>query len=1042
MRTISKGSNGLLTRTTALIAVVAISALASYRRSEISAASPQIELLARTVSRSERVVEARFSGPFPWAPLRRPELPKNAEQSAELEAAAGRLLSDGDRTRSHETLRAAGIARVLLGSPEDGVRRLERVCHADPRDAEAWNDLSAARYTLAVDRNDPELLPAALSAADRALRLSPSLTSARFNRALVLTHLGMRNTAMEAWRSARETEPDRRWAAEAGKRLSILRSEGTPPIERNIQDALQAAERGNETLLVALVDAHPQEARTSAETLFLSGWAEAAHKGDSKGAARALKSARHIAGLLERMNGDSLLSDAVRAIDEASPHNRSLLVRAYLAYRNARNHSAADHPNSAAELLAAADTFARAHSPMRHLARYYAATAFRASNRPEECRKELERVLASIDADRYPSVAAGAEKELGLYYGFRGMWTTSLKHVERSEALFSAHGEQVNAAFAEGTMGEAYDRIGDFEHGWYHRVHSLDVLTRSPPDRRSQAVMIGAVHAEIMRANYESALSLLQVAREEAGRVHAPDMTAETLLREAQVLFITGKEKEASRSLAVAKEASASIEDDGKRGRVAAEIDVVDAAIKRRSDPTSAIESATAAVKYFEAHELFILLPDAYLERGRAHLARGEAREAKNDFECGLQSIERQRTNLALDTRPTVFDTVPELTGELARLLLANGDEEGAYTVVERARARTLIESLGVATDPGSASLSATMRALPPDGVIIEYALLPDAVVAFCVTPKVLTVYRLEARPAEIRHSIAELRAAIERRSEIADMLRVSQKLYDDLLRPLEPSTAGAEVLYIAPDRFLNATPFAALYDSHARKYLIEEHPLVLTPSGTFVLRRTRLRRRTRPALIIADPTNAAGGRRLYVSRREAIELASFYDATPLVGPDATIDRFLKESPKSALIQYVGHAHSDDATGGFLPLAPVHGNDGRLDAGVISRLPLRRTDLVVLSACATMRGDVSRIEGMPSLSRAFLTAGAPAVIGTLWEVDERPTAELLHRLHQHLHDNMPASRALRETQLEMLNDGNRELQHPAAWAAAEFLGTD
>jgi CHAT domain-containing protein len=167
------------------------------------------------------------------------------------------------------------------------------------------------------------------------------------------------------------------------------------------------------------------------------------------------------------------------------------------------------------------------------------------------------------------------------------------------------------------------------------------------------------------------------------------------------------------------------------------------------------------------------------------------------------------------------------------------------------------------------------------------------------------------------------------------------------------------------------------------------------------------------------------------------------FDAPPpLVGRDATIARFVAAAPQSALIHYSGHAQSDDTAGGFLPLAPTAQSDGRLDATAISRLPLHRTSLVILSACATMRGDVSRVEGMPSLSRAFLNAGAGAVVGMLWEVDEETTAALLAPFHRRVRDGMSPSQALQEAQLEMIHSDRADLRHPATWSAAAFLGND
>src|SRR5437773_993331 len=53
------------------------------------------------------------------------------------------------------------------------------------------------------------------------------------------------------------------------------------------------------------------------------------------------------------------------------------------------------------------------------------------------------------------------------------------------------------------------------------------------------------------------------------------------------------------------------------------------------------------------------------------------------------------------------------------------------------------------------------------------------------------------------------------------------------------------------------------------------------------------------------------------------------------------------------------------------------------------------SDLVVLSACQTALGGEIKGEGLIGLTRGFLYAGASRVLATLWEVDDRTTAELM-----------------------------------------------
>ena len=1023
-------------RASQVIVVILSGMLTAHCEREVHVTAAPLARVADATPRSDRRIESRFSAGFHWAPLRAAEKAKHPDEEWRLEALAAQFLPDPSNQH------AAGVTRALLGSFEDAVTRLDRVCRAEPENAAAWNDLAAARYGLAIDHDDPHRLPLALSDADRALRLSPSFPQARFNRALILTRLGIRNEAMLAWRRAREVEHDSDWAAEIDKNISALEKAIVSPLGPRLEQALQSAERGDPNPLRALVRAYPQETRTAAERQMLTAWAEAIDSNDASAADRMLRSLHEVGDLLVAVNGDRLLIEIVKTIAAAPVSGRHRLAKAHLAYRDARVHYAKGARNSAEEIAVATQLFARERSPMEHVARYYSANAFFDSNRAEPSRRLLDRVLGSIDAERYPSLAAGVEKQLALYYGFRGMWTRSLMHLERSNTIFSSRGERINAAFVEAITGEAYDLLGDFERGWRHRIAALDVLTRSPPDQRSLPVLIGAVDAEIVRGNYESALSLLQVARKEADRVAKPDLTAEAIRREARVLLIARGEHEAQRALLDAKRVASQIRDEGTRGRIEAEIAVVEAAVVRSSDPQRAVKIVTPAIEFFRSHGFGILLPAAYLERGRAHRARGARDDARADFKEGLRAIEQQRENVAVDIRTTLFDTVPELTGELVDLLLERKeDEPAAFAAVERARARTLIEALGVIETPSTISIPQIVDALPQNSVLIEYALLPDDVAAFCIGRNGLTVHRLGVKPAELHRAVSDLRAVIENRRSLDEVHRAGAELHRALFGPLRSSIASAETLYIAPDRFLNATPFPAIYN--APRFLIEKHRLVLTPSGTFLHRRAHLIRDMQPALIIADPTNSAGGARLDAARRSALEFSELYAApAPLVGTEATIERFKAAAPSSRLIHYAGHARTDDTAGGFLPLAPSHGTDGRLDSTAISRLPLHDTNLVVLSACATMRGDVSRVEGMPSLSRAFLHAGAQAVVGMLWEIDDETTAHLMSSFHQRVRRGLPPSQALREAQIEMLRSKREEHKQPIAWAASELLGID
>jgi CHAT domain-containing protein len=967
--------------------------------------------------------------------------PGSTPDELRLLGCAGGILRESEGDRSIEMVHAAGIAHLLVGQLSEAVNEIEEASRRAPLNAAIWNDLAATRYEQSTEVYGFDRLPAALAAVDHALRLAPAMSEARFNRALILTRLGLRGDARDAWHDSLMGDGDANWLAEARRRMrETAASAGEPSFSSELALALGPSE----VALRELVRRRPQDARTLGETLILAAWADAAARDDAASAERELRKARRIGAALAATNGDRLLADVVQSIDSAPAASRryAKLVAAHRAYRDSREHYSQSLAGSDSDLTHSANLFASVHSPMAQVALYYSANAAFDRNHVERAHTLLDRVLREIDVSRYPSLSAGAEKENGLYYGFRGMWTASIVHLERARSIFARLGETGNAAFTDAIIGEVHDRIGRFDEGWRHRSAALAVLTGRPPDGRFVAVLGGAIHAEILRSDYDSALSLLRIGLDHAVRVGNAELTTEMIVRQARVSLAEGNGDDAAAALHRARTAATAVADKRMRTRVTAEIALVEGESLRRRNPRRAVSKLTSAISLYEANGFGMFLPPAYLQRGLSHRACGETTAALADFQRGLNEIERQRANVALDLRATLFDTVPDLVAETVDLLLARHRKNEAFGVVERARARTLIEALGRLRGAPETTGDAVAAVLPANAAVIEYAFLPRGVAVFCIRRDGVTVDRLTADPVALRDRIALFANAIIDRRPIDEVQQRSSELYATLIMPIENRLAGASTIFIVPDRSLCAMPFAALFDRRRRQYLIEERRIVISPSAAFIAQRARTHLRLRPALVIGNPVSWSGGSPLRAVSREAEEIATLYRTVVIPRREATIDRFVKLAPSSALIHYAGHAHTDDAAGGFLPLAPSPGSDGRLDVTAISHLPLGHTRLVVLSACATLRGNFAHVEGMPSIARAFLTAGVASVVGMLWDVEDDDAAVLALAFHQHLNDGESPSAALQEAQRALLHSADVRARHPASWAVAELLGVN
>jgi CHAT domain-containing protein len=95
--------------------------------------------------------------------------------------------------------------------------------------------------------------------------------------------------------------------------------------------------------------------------------------------------------------------------------------------------------------------------------------------------------------------------------------------------------------------------------------------------------------------------------------------------------------------------------------------------------------------------------------------------------------------------------------------------------------------------------------------------------------------------------------------------------------------------------------------------------------------------------------------------------------------------------------------------------------------------------LVVLSACKTGSGEMERAEGVTGLTRAVMYAGTPAVVASLWYVDDPATKELMLSFYKNmLEKNLEKTEALRQAKLELLK--SEKYSSPLFWSAFVMYG--
>lgn len=975
---------------------------------------PPIARLVALAPRSARVVEPRLTGGFAWAAYhggaRAQAEPVDAEQM-KLTGVAGELIDRASHDPEAEAQHAAGVALVLVDQPLAAITRLEALAAAS-NDAKVWSDLAAARYAAAGNLQRTSLYPLALAAADRALRIDPALAEALFNRALILERMRLTAEARRAWMRYLEVDRSSPWATEAQTRVARLPVRTTSRFVQDRQGLELAATRGDLAGARTLAKGSPESARTFAETEFLGRWGEALARGDAVEGERLLSVARAIGDALAQTSGESLLRDTVAAIDGAADaENRTMLADGHALYRRARiAYSRHEIVAAGRDLRSAAALLERAGDPMALTAAYYAASARLAAGDVPGARAELERLRTVIDA-RPSFIALGARVrwELGRAYQMDDDPQRAVSALGEGASMFRKIGEHTSAALMETLLAGALDSTGKGDDGWNARIRAFAALGADGDPVLLTASLGAARRAELLAGRREAALAL---ARLESSDEHSGGRAADrldSLVQRGLLEAAAGDDDAAMQSARAAEAVAASFADPAARKREEADAAVAAGAARLRREPRAAIASLTRAIDFYRTHQLNLLLPEPLLLRARAARALGDPDAAARDLEQGMRAVEHdagERARLG----GGVFDAEHALFEDAIRLALDRRDSAGAFAIAERARG-------GVSTIAQVQQLLAGTAS-----VVLEIATLPEEVVTFAISSRDASV----SRRARTRDSLALL--AEECLAE--NGTRAAAALYDDVIRPAEPLLTAASEVIVVPDRALQTAPFAALYDSVARKYFVERYPVTVAASASVLGRRP-----WRPVTSLAAVALASGSstqtRGLPAAGEEIDDITPLYARASAL-PHGSAFRSLHDLDAD-VIHIAGHTQPQAGGGEQALLFGDGERTERVSWKTIAAAPVR-ADVVVLAACETLRPAASAATRAPSLGAAFAAAGALDVVGTLSTIPDHDARLLFRAIHRGLAAGAGAAEAVRAAQLEAIRG-----KGPRAWRTVAVL---
>jgi CHAT domain-containing protein/Tfp pilus assembly protein PilF len=375
--------------------------------------------------------------------------------------------------------------------------------------------------------------------------------------------------------------------------------------------------------------------------------------------------------------------------------------------------------------------------------------------------------------------------------------------------------------------------------------------------------------------------------------------------------------------------------------------------------------------------------------------------EEKADIEDSEETEDRRPDLAGLQVRhQAVLEKIASLNSELASLLTTRPLKPGE------------IQAL-----------------LDADTALLDYFLGRQGVSVFVVTREKVIARPLLEEPGRLFQLIRTFRRdAVEEVYKSGLLLpgydKTLAELCHLLIRPVEGELSGKRHLVIVPHGVLHYVPFQALILDDDR-YLIESVTVSYLPSAS-VLSYVRASNKGNREALFAAGNPATDLASLPAAEKEAREVSALFSKKMLLtGREATkpsVERYAGQYDL-VLLSTHGEMLESNPLKSNLRFAPSPSDDGRLTVSEIFDLHIK-ANLVTLSACDTAlaRGEWKTFpqgDDLIGLSRAFIHAGTPSILASLWKVSDDSTVELMADFYRNLR-SMSKAEALRQAQLRLL----------------------
>lgn len=617
-------------------------------------------------------------------------------------------------------------------------------------------------------------------------------------------------------------------------------------------------------------------------------------------------------------------------------------------------------------------------------------------------------------------------------------WNQALK-------IYVSIGDKQGEGSAYGNLGNAYDSLGDYPKAIESLNKALQILQQIG-DKKEEGIVYGSLgNAYEKLKQYDEALLYQQKAIAIYSAIgtnqdlYYPQWSiARTLVAQDKpdlaILFY----KQAVNTVQATKE----------------RIKDLDPALKKSfGESKSAVYRELADLllkqgRVLEAQKVLDLLKEQETVEYLRSALRSSATGGDAQLNDSEQKVWQEYTSTILGNELKLYQQRNEIAAQMKQALKTETDTSSTYQSLQlkfkesQAKIDALTPTFAVFLKQAAASLkssetSTTAEQLQKDidryknllttrkAALISPLVLPDRLELILLTPNLKPLQRtIKVSKADLDKLVLRLRQNLS--NPHSNTLTDLQQLYQWLVAPFEPEIQQLlkdktiDTLVFAPDDNLRLIPMAALHDG--KQYLIEKMPI-----GTIDRLSTLADKATPQSQMLAMGLSKSQPQYPEFSALPGVDAEVRGIGKLYSGPVLLDERFTKEQLKEKLVI---------ATGDGQPLIlhmATHASFGvnkdktfilmfkdKLTLDDLKGLELRNVSLLTLSACETASSDGRSGIGLASVAEA--SGGVQSVLGSLWEVSDNSTSQLMQRLYANLKAGMPKAEALRQAQLTLIHD--------------------